>query len=196
MRALRYVSLLLLPLLCGCHVVERAKRCGHLASIITDAAPEIAATKIEDSPPAQVLRKKARLYGQLAERLDKVPLEDKKARDEQKALILHLQNLERHLLDAGTAVEAEEAYTERQEEMHVRRPPASSASPQTRPSNRHGMPGFLDRGKRPDDARKSPPLPPKHFTPNARKYERAKHAVETIGRAVESSMRNLEAACQ
>ncbi len=221
MRLLRYVPALLPLSLCGCHVVERAQRCEELAAIMKEAAPEIERTKIDDSPPPKVLRKKARLYGQLADKLDKVVLKDKRAHEEQAMLIVHLRNLEKHLIDAGDAVEAEAAFEKHQEQQRARHEEilasreryaqtkadeartaqasagesgkAGGAKPTDSGVSR-GMTGFLERAQRRADPRKG--APPRHHSPNVRKYEQAKHAAETIGRAVDTSTRNLGEACR
>lgn len=130
-----WFALLLSTLVSGCHVIDRAERCGRLSSIVKKAAPEIARVALPDSPPAASLKKKARLYGHLAQDLDKVHFNDQSVEAEKKALFLSFLNLERHLLEAAQAVEAQERFIERQGRMMERHrsPPPHSArySPHT-----------------------------------------------------------------
>src|SRR5690606_41512324 len=106
---------LFIPLLSGCHVIERAQQCKKLAKLVAEAAPEIKNTVITDNPSAQILRKKARLYGQLGTRLEEVSTSIEVLQKDQAALIGSLKNLESHLNEAADAIEKETAYRKEHE---------------------------------------------------------------------------------
>lgn len=114
MRPAWCVPLLLLTLTPGCHVVDRAKSCGKLSEIAKSAASDISATTIPDSPSPAVLRKKAKLYSQLAGDLGKPPLRDQAVKTARQSLIDGLMSLTQHLLEAAQAIDAQKEFLERQ----------------------------------------------------------------------------------
>lgn len=216
-----YVPLLLSVLVSGCHVVDRAERCGQLAKIAKKAAPEIARTTIPDSPPAKTLRKKARLYGQLGEDLSKVHFGDQAVKAARDGLVLNLEDVERHLLEAAKAVDAQGQFLERQRrtedshkkllsEKHAAAPPRSSESDTSlslgsgKPSTKtnaplfpRGLPGFgVQAGENRAASGFVPPPLSARISPHSYTYERAKRAVEAATRGVETATRALETVCR
>lgn len=161
---------LFVPLLSGCHVIERAQQCKKLARQVAKAAPEIQNTVITDDPSAQILRKKARLYGELGTRLEEIPTQVEVLQKDHVALINSLKNLENHLNDAADAVEKETAYRKEQEQADLAATSNSTDTPTRIPT--------LTRS-----------------TLHARRYGQAKRAAENAGRTMMSSAQRLTKSC-
>lgn len=219
------LPVLLLLLTSGCHVVDRAKGCGQLSALAKKAAPAIAAAKIPDSPSSDALRRKAKLYGQLAETLNAAAVKDQAVKTARAGLITGLQSLAEHLVEAAAAVDAQAKFLERQERAAARHEqilaqkleyaakseelPAGPTPPVSTQADGKGsrgagptVPRITDvmgkgtRGRPGPGGAFSPTTPSTNVSPHTYAYERAKRAAEAATRAVESGIRNLETACR
>jgi hypothetical protein len=162
--------LLIFLLLTSCHVLERAGQCKELVQLVEEAAPEIQNTSIKDNPDAQSLRKKARLYGQLGDKVGSVSFEDASLQKEHKAFVNSLQSLEVHLSEAADAVDKEAKYQEEQERAAAA-PPSGDSQTSTR------IPTLT------------------RSSLHARRYAQAKRAAENAGRSMTSSAERLTKGC-
>ena len=193
--------------LSGCHVVERANQCQSLARVIDAAGVELSKEDIEDDPKATLLRKKARLYGQLAENVEKVHLQNKELRTEALAFGHHLLFLEEQLNEAAKAVDDREKYEKSKKDNPRPEPPRPTAAKTeaaarvgagSRPHAKKGdSTSPSETAPRPARARHLPRRPTSMSTMAfTRRYLNAKRSAGNASRGVLTSAKNLERACR
>lgn len=102
--SLRVIAISLLLAATGCHVVDRAKQCGHLSAAIRGAEKELT-EPLSENPSAQSLRDRAAAFSRLARTLKQLPTHAPQVDKARQQAIELLKELERDLTTAAGAVE-------------------------------------------------------------------------------------------
>jgi hypothetical protein len=157
----------LLLSLAGCHVVEKAKQCAHLSSLMKQAAPQLS-PQLPEFPSSQSLQHKAGLFAQLGKKLRGAPVSDAHVRENRDQVAVQLTEIEKGLLDAETQVREERARLSRLEK----------------------------RERQLDDQRKTPAqnVAPKSIYVS--RYMRAKSGVVVANQRLEDALKSLEGSCR
>lgn len=163
MRRHHWAFLPLVLSLTSCHVVERAKQCAHLSKVMKDASAGLSADVIGESPASKTLRKKARLYGQLAARIEQVYVRSLEVKTQKSAMIAGLVEIEKQLNEAATAVDAQTEF-----EKRPRTAPPLTGRPTPWTGQSPHVPPTHPIAQRPGEARPGIPQTPSSAPASAR----------------------------